>query len=114
MGNVETLKANTQLHVAYQMIIFRAKETTQIAPRGQTIRRNVESTATTPTASQLEYITAVARCSSLLMKMQRNTWISIFQVYVEAGNTPRMMAMYFVLTQKMMYVGIESLQMGVT
>ena len=114
MGNVETLKANTQLHVAYQMIIFRAKETTQIAPRGQTIRRNVESTATTPTASQLEYTTAVIGCSFLTMKMAKNTWISTFQVYVEAGNTSRMMAMYFVQTQKMMYVGMGSLQMDVT
>ena len=48
------------------------------------------------------------------MKMAKNTWISIFQVYVEAGNTFRMMAMYFVQTQKMMYVGMENLQMDVT
>ena len=48
------------------------------------------------------------------MKMAKNTWISIFQVCVEAGNTSGMMAMYFVQTQKMMYVGMENLQMDVT
>ena len=114
MVNVGTLKANTRLNVAYLMIIFRAKETTQVALTGQTIKRNVESIATTPTASQLEYTTAVIGCSSPTMKMAKNTWISTFQVYVEAGNTSRMMAMYFVQTQKMMYVGMENLQMDVT
>ena len=114
MVNVETLKANTRLNVAYRMIIFRAKETTWVALKGQTIRRNVESIVTTPTASQLECTTAVIGCSSPTMKMARNTWISIFQGYVEAGNTSRMMAMYFVPTRRMMYVGMESLQMDVT
>ena len=114
MGNVETPKANTQSNVAYLMIIFRAKETTQVALTGQTIRQNVESIVTTPTALQLEYTTAVIGCSSLTMKMAKNTWISIFQVYVEAGNTSRMMVMYSVPTQKMMYVGMENLQMDVT
>ena len=114
MVNVETLKANTPSNAAYLVITFRAKETTQVALRGQTIRQNVESIATTPTASQLEYITAVIGCSSLTIKMAKNTWISIFQAYVEAGNTSRTMAMYFVQTRKMMYVAMGSLQMDVT
>ena len=114
MVNVGTLKANTRLNVAYLMIIFRAKETTQVALTGQTIRQNVESIVTTPTASQWEYTTAVIGCSSLTMKMAKNTWISISQVYVQAGNTYRMMVMYFVPNQKMMYVGMENQRMDVT